>query len=202
MTRISRKVVRHAGVRAKRSSMEIIIDYLTQEVGVVELNDEQQEMLDRWNFCDNLTRSGKYKKKEIEKMIMKKFNVGISTARTDVRHTEEVFGASLKMSKNYLLAVHRDRIDDFIVDLKRLGMWNEIPKLFDSYTKAVMAMPEKVEEHAVPVPLIFNITESQHLHIHANEHEEEFQKREAVRILTENEIDIDGLGLEKYLDDE
>lgn len=200
--RIPGNIVRKLGVDAKRSNMEVIIDFLTQERGTVELNKTQQELYDRWDFADNMIRKRQYKKTEITKALMQKFEIGISTARADLADAEFVFGSTRKFSKIYHLSNHIDQIEDLIVQALREGDKDIMIKLLYLRMKSIAMMPDEMKKELHPTKLIFNLTQNNtvnELYV-PNQFTEEDAKKLAASKLHKLGIDLELLDLTQYLE--
>lgn len=195
-------IVRKLGVDAKSSNMEVIVDFLTQEAGTVELNKTQKELLDRWDFADNLIRMRKYKKTEITKMLMKKFDIGVSTARSDLADAEFVFGSTRKFSKIYHLSNHIDHLEDLIVLAEREGDKDILVKLLYLRMKSIAMMPEEMQKEVNPTKLIFNLTQNNTVNelYMPDKFTEEDAKKLAASKLHKLGIDLDLLELTPYLE--
>lgn len=84
--------------------------------GEVVLTDQEEKMLQRWEFADDLIRSRQYGRAQIVHMVAEKFSVSRALANKDIGDTHFVFGSTIKYNKNYLLILHIDECDKFIRD--------------------------------------------------------------------------------------
>jgi hypothetical protein len=199
---IPANIVRKLGVNAKKTNQEVIIDYLTQEKGTVELNKTQKELYDRWDLADNLMRQRKYKKTEIAKMICGKFNVSIATARNDLAEAEYIFGSTRKFSKIYVLSNLIDQLEDKMVEAERRGDQDLVAKLAMILTKAISLMPDEMQKEIPPTKLVFNLTQNNttnELYMPETFTEED-AKRVAAEKLKKLGIDLEPFELTQYLE--
>lgn len=122
---------------------EKIIQYLTK--GDIVLHADEERMLDRWTFVDTQLRLRKYTRAEITSMVVKRFGVSKFTAERDISNAHYIFGNSRQLSKKYLLVHHIEEIELLIQRAKTDPVLLPfLPKLLDTFTKAVCALPEDV----------------------------------------------------------
>lgn len=140
----------------KKSNLEVIVDYLTSEKGAVILTPKQEEMLERLHYTDDLLRN-QYSSKQVVNMLMKQFGYAASTAWRDIDDTRQIFGTTRKINKNYILAVHLERIEDQIAVAVENKDTRLLPFLFDCYTKAMKEIKDESKSAPPPTAIVFNI---------------------------------------------
>lgn len=196
MSTLPAAVAKMLARQTKETSEDVIIRYYCSPQGMVELTEEQEAMRQRWEMADDLIRSNKYTAKQVASMLSNYFGTGVATARRDMDSAKTVFGSARPVNKRYLLAMNVELIQDAIVAVKKLGKPELLPKLFDSFTKAVMALPEDKGTAKAPTAIIFNIgkVEAEHLNINQiseSDAERIARERGAIIDLEEDEYTID-----------
>lgn len=129
------------------------------------LSAEEEKILDRWIYCDVLLRQRKFKEEDIIDKIKDKFSVSKFTARNDIYKAQALFEGARKVSKTYLLHHH---IEDIALHIERIkfdkSLSHLLPKLYDSYTKAVLALPDETNKNVLPPPVfMFNVVQGQEI---------------------------------------
>jgi hypothetical protein len=139
----------------------------------VELRKEENEILNRWFFCDALLRAKSDDEAGIMQKIKDQFNVSIYTARNDIYFTQKLFGECRKINKKYLYHEHLARIDRDIEKIRKALFrkykddetgeeYEESPdakeimalaKLHESYTYTLNCIPEEQQEDKQPPPI-------------------------------------------------
>jgi hypothetical protein len=143
---------------AKKTNQDIIIDYLISEPGAITLTDKQTDLLERWSYCDDLLRSRKHTHPEMVKLLMNKFN-GISapTARNDIENAKLVFGSTIKVSRNYVLANHLNRLEDAMTRAEVRGDTKAAAQLYSIYNDAIKLQKDESKSTPPPTAIIFGI---------------------------------------------
>ncbi|OLY92283.1 hypothetical protein SAMN05444008_11549 [Cnuella takakiae] len=99
----------------QREAIEL---YLVSEEGTVTLTDKQQELLQRWEYADELIRQKEIRKREaIAKLIMFKFKVSRTTAYQDIVNAEHVFASSTPLNKRYKVQTRIEFLEEKIDEL-------------------------------------------------------------------------------------
>jgi len=121
--------------------------------GDIVLNAEEEEILLRWIYCDKQILQRKYTEKQIIDKIVENFGVSSYTALRDIYQTQALFGAAIKANKKYLLHHHAENI---LLTIERYktdkSLVHLVPKLFEAYTKAVVAIPDEINNNTQPPP--------------------------------------------------
>lgn len=122
-------------------------------------------IFDRWTYCNTLIKSRRFSDDDIIDKVREKFGVSKFTARNDISQTQKLFGAAMTFSKKYLLYHHAQDIGQTIERYKfDKSLVHLLPKLMDSYTKALSAIPEDKTEDPLPPPVFnFNIVQGQNI---------------------------------------
>jgi hypothetical protein len=169
---------------------EVVINYLVSQKGTVELSELQKDLLDRWETADDLIRSNRYKLTEVARVLEKKYQYGLATARRDIADAQYVFNSTNKKNKGYLLALHLDRIDAAII----LAMQQNsrlLPLLFAEYTRAWKELPDDEKGSTTPAAIIFNFTTNHITQLTETEIANETAKAIADKYLKEKGITVD-----------
>lgn len=150
-------------VPEKQDAFSRILRFMTK--ADVTLTAVEEVILDRWVYCDVLLRSRVRSTDEIIEAIVAKWGVSKYTAINDVNATQKLFAKSRQISKKYLLHHH---IEEIGLLIQKAGMKEKymdlMPRLFDSYTKAIEALPdEEVADKQPPPQFIFNLAPGQQL---------------------------------------
>ncbi|MGN7786791.1 hypothetical protein ACTJIJ_19820 [Niabella sp. 22666] len=124
---------------------------------------DDENILKRWNFAHTQMLTRKYTEDQVAANIAEQFNVSIYTARNDYYAAMNLFAGVIKVSKKFLLHRHAENI------LMKIQTYSEspklikfVPKLMDSYTKAVMAIPDdNIKERPASPIITFNIQNGQ-----------------------------------------
>lgn len=136
-------------------SRERIAAYLTGKD--IMLSGKEEEMLERWEYCDDLIRTRQYSRVEIIHLLVRRFAISKALASKDIGETHLVFGSTVKYDKNYLIVLHIDECDKFI----RENMHKEkkekfVQQMFQTRMKYVeMLEKETGAENLPPVAIQF-----------------------------------------------
>lgn len=155
--------------------------------GDVTLKVEEEQILNRWIYCDALLRAKEDNEDGIIKKIVEKFEVSTFTARNDIANTQKLFADARKINKKYLIHHHLQRIDediqkirkklfstitvggkqvDCVPDYKEMAAY---AKLLESYTYTLNSMPEDVQDNKQPPPIFqFVLAPGQVIESHLN----------------------------------
>ncbi len=127
------------------------------------LNYQEDAILSRWVFIDVLLRQRKFREDDIIDQVKTKFTVSQYTARNDIYKAQALFEGARKVSKKYLFQHHAEEIALTIERYKfDKSLVHLLPKLFDSYTKALAALPDEINKTQSPPPIfIFNAAPGQ-----------------------------------------
>lgn len=128
------------------------------ESGIV-LSAKEEMILDRWIYCNALLKERKFTEEQIIESVIKKFNVSKFTARGDISNTMSLFAGLVRDLKKYTLHHHIEDIRITIEQWKKdRSLAPYVPKLMDSLTKAVAALPDEMAVPDVPMPvLVINV---------------------------------------------
>lgn len=138
----------------KKDAFTRILQFLTK--ADITLNPDEEIILDRWIYCDAQLRGRKMGQDEIIEAIKQKWGVSKYTAMNDINQCMRLFERSRQVSKKYLLHHHIEEIGKVIAAVSGgVKVFNPItktesdfidyallPRLFDSYTKAIEALPD------------------------------------------------------------
>lgn len=149
----------------KNNAYNRILRFYTEENSGIVLTAEEDGILKRWIHCDKLILSRKFKTEDIAEKIKDLFGVSKMTAQNDIAKTQLLFGAVRRANKEYLLIHHADEIALQIERIKYdKTLAHLLPKLNDSYTKAVAALPDESNKNVLPPPVfLFNLVNGQNL---------------------------------------
>lgn len=102
----------------KDSNREVIELYLVSDEGTVELNDQQKQLLKRWEYADELIRIKEIRTRELQaQMIMRTFYVSRTTAYQDIVNAEAVFASSTPLNKKYRIGLRIEFLEKKIDEL-------------------------------------------------------------------------------------
>ena len=137
----------------KNDAFKRILRYMT-DADIVLLASEEQ-ILNRWIYCDVLLRQRKFKEDDIVEKIIEKFSVSKFTARNDIYKAQALFEGARKLSKTYLLQHHAE---DIALTIERIKydktLIHLLPKFQAEYTRAIMAIPDQAIGNDEPAPQI------------------------------------------------
>lgn len=137
----------------KNSAFERILRFLSD--GDVVLVANEEEIMQRWIYCHKQLIQRKFTDGQIVDKVVENFGVSSYTARNDIYHAQALFGSIIKANKKYLLYNHAEHILLTIEEFKNdKDLKYLLPKLFDSYTKAVIAIPEEINRDRQPPPMM------------------------------------------------
>jgi molybdopterin converting factor small subunit len=145
----------------------------------------EEAILNRWIYCDALMREGSKAYEEMVADVEEKFGVSKFTARKDIDSAMQLFARVRNISKKYLLHIHAENINHdlqkirkrlFTYTDKKTGKTEEqipddknigaLAKLNDSYTKAIVALPDEQNEDPLPPPkFIFQLAPGQTIEV-------------------------------------
>src|SRR4051812_24921910 len=136
----------------KSNAFDKILRFLSD--GDVVLMANEEEILQRWIYCHKQMLQRKFTEGQIIDKIVENFSVSSFTARNDIYQAQAVFGSTIKANKKYLLYNHAENILLTIAKFENdKSLKFLLPKLFDSYTKAVSAIPEEINRDKQPPPM-------------------------------------------------
>ena len=159
-------------VLEKKDAFSRIVRFMTK--ADITLNADEEVILDRWVYCDVQLRQGVKTQDEIVQDLCKQFSISKFTAINDINHTQRLFERARQASKKYLGHIHLDRINQDISRLRDKVYKDDrkpnddelqtLAKLYDTYTKALLALPDEQIADKQPPPLfIFNLAPGQQL---------------------------------------
>lgn len=143
----------------------------------IELTSEEEKILSRWQFANDLLEKKQHEWSDIRDKIVDQFKVSRFTAENDIVNTQDVFGTNRKINKRFLIHLHLDRIDRDIERLRK-GMFFEtdpktgvvkevipdakmvgaLEKLYEAYTYAINSAPVDDDRTKLPPPIyMFNL---------------------------------------------
>lgn len=132
--------------------------------GDITLTQKEEEILQRWILCYKLIRQRKFTEEEIIEKIVKLYAVSQYTARNDIYQAMSLHGDMIKANKKLLLYNHAELILLTIEKKKKSAGAESLSRLFDSYTKAVAAIPDEINKDAMPPPqMLFFIVPGQQI---------------------------------------
>ena len=143
----------------KRNNVDAIVAFLLCEDGSVELTPEQKTLLDRADFADTQRRGRKLRNSAIVTLICNRWGVGSSTAWKDMERAGLIFGSTRLPNRDYLLALHIERIEDSIALHERQGKSNVLPKLYQALTNAINMLPDAERKQRSALVLNLNFGE-------------------------------------------
>ncbi len=88
---------------SKTRDWQVIKQYLSNRLNELELTDDQQNKLSRYQFIYNQLVSGKYTKPEVANMVKKMYHIGLSQVYEDINHSQEIFSAVININKQFEL---------------------------------------------------------------------------------------------------
>jgi hypothetical protein len=140
----------------------------------VTLNADEETILHRWIYTDQVMRANKLTTDEICTDLEKKFHIHKSTALGDIRNTQKLFAMSRSINKQYVGHLHLERINKDIEDLRERLFFQDGPvdgvkvsrvpdgkemmalaRLHEAYNHALQNMPVEQKADKMPPP-IFN----------------------------------------------
>lgn len=146
----------------KNDAFSRILRFMT-DADIV-LSSQEEIILNRWIYCDTQIRLRKFTEDQIISDIVEKYAVSKFTARNDYYQTQSLFEATRKVSKKYLLIHHAERIALQIQKAEDDKNYDILPKLNDSYTKAMAAIPDNLNKETTPPPILFfNVVNGQEI---------------------------------------
>lgn len=151
--------------KEKNDALTRIQKFMSNEESGVALNVKEEQMLSRWIFCNALLKERKWKEDQIIDKLMAQFSVSKYTARADINRTRSLFVSLVQDLKKYTLHRHIEDIEHTIEKWKLdKSLAPFVPKLMDSLTRAVQALPDETLITDVPAPVVNIITGGLHIH--------------------------------------
>jgi hypothetical protein len=145
---MSKKEIVKADV--KDDAYSRILRYMQYPEDVV-LTSKEEQILDRWIFCNVMLKDRKTRLEDIIEKISSKFSVSKFTARNDIGFTTALFVEARKISKEYLLYNH---IEDIGLTIEKWKLDKSlapfVPKLLHEYTIAVSKLPDQIQKREKP----------------------------------------------------
>jgi hypothetical protein len=140
--------------------------------GDVQLKVEEENILNRWIYCDALLKAKEDDEDAIINKIADKFTVSTFTARNDIAFTQRLFAAARKINKKYLIHHHLERLDQDIERMRKYFFTTTVDedgkvitnmpdakelaayaKLNETYTYTLNSVPEEVTTEKQPPPI-------------------------------------------------
>jgi hypothetical protein len=145
----------------KENSFARILRFLTD--GDISLSTQEEQILARLNHSYKLQLQRKYTERQVCQKIQDIYQVSQWTAQNDYYQAQALFGGSIKTNKKFVLHHHAENIMVFIDQCKTdKSLVHLVPKLMDSYTKAIMAIPDEINKDKLPPPvMLFAVIEGQ-----------------------------------------
>lgn len=147
-------------------------------VGDVVLTAEEEMILLRWEFADQLMRTH-HSYSEVTKAISERFGVSRNTADKDYASTQEVFAKARSINRKYEGGIHLDRINrmikhyedqlykkdeegHFVLSAKQQKELGAIiSKLYENYTYQLNSIPTDEGKQQSPVPsMVFKFAQN------------------------------------------
>jgi hypothetical protein len=137
-----------------RTNVEAIIRFVCKQD--IALTVEQEELFVRVSYTDNLLRSRKYKRDDIIRMIIAKYQVSNYRAAQDITDAHKIFGETRRLNKNYLISHHIEDIGLQIQAARDTGRLDLLPKLNDNFNRAIELIPDEPEDDDIrPARIIY-----------------------------------------------
>lgn len=154
----------------KEDAFSRIVKFMSNDESGVLLTAKEEQILARWIYANGLLKERKFREETIINNIAEKFGVSKFTARNDISNARSLFVRLTKDLKKYALIHHIEDIQMQIATWKHdKSLAPLLPKLYDSYTKALAALPEEVEAPNVATPVInYTVVNGQTIHVHMN----------------------------------
>lgn len=139
--------------------------------GDVTLKVEEEEILNRWIYCDALLRAKEDNEESIIDKLMENFNISHGTASRDIVNTQRLFADARRINKKYLIHHHLQRIDEDIqkirkqlfskvksdgIEIQNIPDSKEMAayaRLLESYTYTLNSIPEDIQADKQPPPI-------------------------------------------------
>jgi hypothetical protein len=145
----------------KENAFARILRFLTD--GDITLNPSEEQIVARLNHSYKLQLQRKYTERQVCEKIQSIYQVSQWTAQNDYYQAQALFGGAIKTNKKFVLHHHAESIMVFIDQCKTdKSLVHLIPKLMDSYTKAIVAIPDEINKDKLPPPvMLFAVIEGQ-----------------------------------------
>jgi len=145
---------------AQKTNLQVLEQYMYKPE--LPLTAEQQELLLRIQYADELIRTGNRGRDEVINAIVTRFGVSKWRADQDVTDAGALFGRTRKLNTSYILAQHIEDIRKQIQIAKTARRWDVLPKLNENVTSAIKALPPQEETiERSPTTIIFVVQKSE-----------------------------------------
>lgn len=125
-----------------------------EQSGII-LSAIEEKMLQRLQYANALLSEKKDTTEEIAQRIKERFEISIWTARKDITNCYALFAEVTDDYKRYTLIHHIEFIEQQLQRAKDdKSLAGLIPKLLAEKTRAIMAMPSKIENPDLPAPIV------------------------------------------------
>lgn len=139
----------------KGDALSRIKTFMSNAESGVMLTPNEEKILSRLIYANALLSERKFTTEQVAEKIKEKFGCSIFTARNDINNTYTLFVSITEDYKRYTLWHHveflRQKLKAWETDKSLAHL---LPKLSDSITKAIAAMPVKPEAPDIPAPII------------------------------------------------
>lgn len=150
----------------------------------ITLTPDEEHILARWCHVDARWREGMDEQAIVDD-LKEKFGISSFTAQRDIGHAQQLFARVKQVSKKYLLDLHRQNIERDLMKVRK-QLWepcvdetgksiprnpddkeiSALARLNDSYTKAVVALPDDQQDDPLPPPkFIFQLAPGQKIEV-------------------------------------
>lgn len=154
----------------KEDAFSRIVKYMSNEESGVVLTAKEEQIMARWIYANGLLKERKFREEMVLDKIVDKFAVSKFTARNDISSARSLFVKLTKDLKKYALIHH---VEDIAM---QIAAWKSdkslaplLPKLYDSYTKALAALPEEAEAPTVATPIVnYVLVQNQNINVVMN----------------------------------
>jgi hypothetical protein len=145
----------------KENSFSRIMRFLTD--GDISLKPQEETILARLNHSYKLQLQRKFTERQVCEKIQTIYQVSYWTAQSDYYQAQALFGGAIKTNKKFVLHHHAESIMVFIEQCKiDKSLVALVPKLMDSYTKAILAIPDEINKDKLPPPvMLFAVIDGQ-----------------------------------------
>jgi hypothetical protein len=139
----------------KEDAFSRIVKYMSNEESGVVLTAKEEQIMARWIYANGLLKERKFREDLIIDKIVEKFSVSKFTARNDISSARSLFVKLTKDLKKYALIHHIEDIQMQIANWKTdKSLAPLLPKMYDSLTKALAALPEEAEAPPIATPVV------------------------------------------------
>lgn len=138
-------VARMEWMAEQTNDLQTIRAYMNNRFANIQLNDNQELKLRRWQFVYDQMSSGKYTQQEIRNQLELHFKIDRSTSLADLRTAQELFSTTLNINKLFKIQMDIQLLDTMQLKAREANKLDEYAKLQKAKNELYKMLPDEVD---------------------------------------------------------